>query len=209
MHTCTLSETNIDSLGKEHYPNPSPFPGAGPSSPPQQTKATTPTTSAPATSSAPEAAVTSLVSNSKAEIDALFGIAPTHKIVSLSQDSFEEVPLTEKPQRVVDLLSQLEMEIAPTQDTRSSPHPRGSTLSTGTQGEQPWCALAALGSRRWERLLQVRMASFMFRWASGGFSGTEHGMRVAMPCHEGSNALALETPLADVEQESPGIHFTH
>ena len=87
---------------------------------PQQTKATKPTSSA----SAPAVAATSLLSKSKAEIDALFGIAPAQEIVSLSQDSVEEVPLTEKPQQVVDLLSQLEMEIAPFSGIPGAAHTR-------------------------------------------------------------------------------------
>jgi len=94
---------------KEQHPSQSPTPDPALAPAPKTSSSTT---------SATLPVATSILSQSKAEIEALFGHRAAQDVVTLSQDSVAEVPLTEKPAEVVDLLSQpeTEMHIVPFQD---------------------------------------------------------------------------------------------
>lgn len=176
---------------KEQHPNQSP------TKEPEVAPAFARPPSTKPTSSASAAAAPSLLSKSKAEIEALFGIAPAQEVVALSQDSIEEVPITTRPVEVVNLLSQPEVDIPPTQEYPDQQLPAARhALEHWDAGRATLVRTSTAGQQEVGEAFAGEDGFIHVRWASGEVSATEHSsLLLALPGMR-RPAAAMKRPAA-------------
>ena len=153
------------------------------------------------TTSAPLAVATSILSKSKAEIEALFGLGSAQDVVTLSQDSVAEVPLTKEPAEVVDLLSQPETQIAPIQDYPAQPAQAPPELEHWDAGRATLVRTFRTGQQEVGEAFAGGDGFIHVRWASGEVTATEQSsLQLVLPCMR-RPAAAMKRPAGMAENQ--------
>ena len=149
------------------------------------------------TISARPAVATPILSKSKAEVEALFGLSSAQDVVTLSQDSVAEVPLTKKPAEVVDLLSQPETEFAPSQDYPAEPAQAPPELEHWDAGRATLVRTFRTGQQEVGEAFAGGDGFIHVRWASGEVTATEQcSLLLVLPCMRRPDAMKRPAGLA-------------